>query len=101
MLLRCFRWFALLILAGFLKVTTPSSIVLLLKLFKLLFVIGGGLAGGSFLTPRVRRSKKKEIKISSNSGATRSRTLIRNVAKILTERQIISFFNVLRAKNRF
>lgn len=45
-----------LILAGFLKVTAPSSIVLLPK-FPLL-VIGGGRAGGSFrVVPRVRRSK--------------------------------------------
>lgn len=46
-------------LAGFLKVTAPSSIVLLLKLFTLLLlVMGGGRAGGSFrLTPRVLRSE--------------------------------------------
>lgn len=47
-----------LILAGFLKVTAPSS--LLLKL--LLLVIGGGRAGGSFrVVPRVRRSEIEEL----------------------------------------
>lgn len=56
------RNFPILMLAGFLKVTDPSSMTfdLLLKLlFKLLFVIGGGLAGGSFRPPRVRRSAKR------------------------------------------
>lgn len=49
--------FSLLILAGFLKVTAPSSTVLLLRLELKLLDIGGGRAGGSFLM-RPLRSKR-------------------------------------------
>lgn len=50
----------ILMLVGFLRVTDPSSMKFdLLLLLKLLFVIGGGLAGGSLRPPRVRRSAEE------------------------------------------